>query len=121
MLTYAFDLLHAIYEEEGYEATEIPGLILTHNLHGIEIDDRAGALAAFALAMKAATKLGRRRFLRQAVQPNVCVLQDVRFTASEMQDVAAVVGSDLFTAEFARRWGSSSRPKLRVADRAEIA
>lgn len=128
MLTYAFDLLYAIYEEEGYEATEIPGLILTHNLYGIEIDDRAGALAAFALAMKAATKLGRRRFLRQAVQPNICVLQDVRFTPSEMQDVAAVVGSDLFTADFretmgqfqqAKNFGSLIVPKLR--DPAEVA
>lgn len=128
MLTYAFDLLYAIYEEEGYEATEIPGLILAHNLYGIEIDDRAGALAAFALAMKAATKLGRRRFLRQTVQPNICVLQDVRFTPSEMQDVAAVVGSDLFTAEFretmgqfeqAKNFGSLIVPKLR--DPAEVA
>lgn len=128
MLTYAFDLLYAIYEEEGYEATDIPGLILTHNLYGIEIDDRAGALAAFALAMKAATKLGRRRFLRQAVQPNTCVLQDVRFTPSEMQDVAAVVGSDLFTADFretmgqfeqAKNFGSLIVPKLR--DPAEVA
>lgn len=128
MLTYAFDLLYAIYEEEGYEATEIPGLILTHNLYGIEIDDRAGALAAFALAMKAATKLGRRRFLRQAVQPNICVLHDVRFTPSEMQDVATVVGSDLFTAEFretmgqfeqAKNFGSLIVPKLR--DPAEVA
>ena len=42
MLTYAFDLLHAIYEEEGYDTREIPGLILEHNLTGIEIDDRAG-------------------------------------------------------------------------------
>lgn len=122
MLTYAFDLLYAIYEEEGYEATEIPGLILTNNLHGIEIDDRAGALAAFALAMKAADKLGRRRFMRQAVQPNICVLQDVRFTASEMQDVAALVGSDLYNAEFretigqfdqAKNYGSLIVPKLR--------
>lgn len=128
MLTYAFDLLYAIYEEEGYEATEIPGLILTHNLYGIEIDDRAGALAAFALAMKAATKLGRRKFLRQAVQPNICVLQDVRFTPSEMQDVAAVVGRDLFTADFrvtmgqfeqAKNFGSLILPKLR--DPAEVA
>ena len=69
MLTYAFDLMHAIYEEEGYDAAVIPALILTHNLQGIEIDDRAGALAAFALAMKAAAKLGRRRFLRMAVKP----------------------------------------------------
>jgi len=128
MLTYSFDLLYSIYEEEGYEATEIPGLILTQNLYGIEIDDRAGALAAFALAMKAATKLGRRRFLRQAVQPNICVLQDVRFTPSEMQDVAAVVGSDLFTADFretmgqfeqAKNFGSLIVPKLR--DPAEVA
>ena len=128
MLTYAFDLLHAIYEEEGYEATEIPGLILTHNLYGIEIDERAGALAAFALAMKAATMLGRRRFFRQAVQPNICVLQDVRFTPSEMQDLATVVGSDLFTADFratmgqfeqAKNFGSLIVPKLR--DPAEVA
>jgi len=127
MLTYAFDLLFAIYEEEGYEATEIPGLILAHNLHGIEIDERAGALAAFALAMKAATKLGRRRFLRQVAQPNICVLQDVHFNPSEMQDVAAVVGRDLFTAEFretmgqfeqATNFGSLIVPKLR--DPAEV-
>jgi type II restriction/modification system DNA methylase subunit YeeA len=49
MLTYAFDLLYAIYEEEGYEPAEIPEKILTYNLFGIEIDERAGELAAFAL------------------------------------------------------------------------
>ena len=53
MLTYAFDLLYAIYEEEGYAPSEIPGLILANNLYGTEIDPRAGALAAFALTMKA--------------------------------------------------------------------
>ncbi len=52
MLTYAFDLLYAIYEEEGYEASSIPTLILTKNLYGIEIDERAKELAAFALLMK---------------------------------------------------------------------
>ena len=34
MLTYAFDLLYAIYEEEGYDPAEIPALILKHNLTG---------------------------------------------------------------------------------------
>jgi type II restriction/modification system DNA methylase subunit YeeA len=128
MLTYAFDLLHAIYEEEGYEPTEIPALILTYNLHGVEIDDRAGALAAFALVMKAAARLGRRRFLRLGVQPNICVMQDVRFTPAEMQDVATVVGRDLFTTELretlvqfenAKNFGSLIVPKLR--DPAEAA
>ena len=55
MLTYAFDLLYSIYEEEGYAPSEIPGLILANNLYGTEIDPRAGALAAFALTMKAPT------------------------------------------------------------------
>jgi type II restriction/modification system DNA methylase subunit YeeA len=122
MLTYAFDLLYAIYEEEGYDATEIPALILTHNLTGVEIDDRAGALAAFALAMKAAAKLGRRRFLRMDAKPDICVLQNVAFTGAEMQDVAAVVGKDLFTEELretlgqfeqAKNFGSLIVPKLR--------
>ena len=83
MLTYAFDLLYAIYEEEGVPPAEIPGLILTHNLTGIEIDDRAGALAAFALAMKAAAKLGRRRFLRMEVKPDIVVLENVEFTGQD--------------------------------------
>lgn len=122
MLTYAFDLLFAIYEEEGYEASTIPALILTHNLTGIEIDDRAGALAAFALSMKAAAKLGRRRFLRMETKPDIVVLQGVTFTPAEMQDVAVVVGRDLFTDELretlgqfeqAKNFGSLIMPKLR--------
>tara|TARA_R110002096_G_scaffold9455_6_gene37364 strand:- start:10418 stop:14029 length:3612 start_codon:yes stop_codon:yes gene_type:complete len=123
MLTYAFDLLYAIYEEEGYDATEIPALILKHNLTGVEIDDRAGALAAFALAMKAAAKLGRRRFLRMEAKPDICVLSDVAFTEAEVvRDVAAVVGKDLFTGELretlgqfeqAKNFGSLIVPKLR--------
>ncbi|MBO6774807.1 MAG: BREX-1 system adenine-specific DNA-methyltransferase PglX [Marinibacterium sp.] len=122
MLTYAFDLLYAIYEEEGYDATEIPALILTHNLTGVEIDDRAGALAAFALMMKAASRLGRRRFLRMEAKPDICVLQNVSFTGAEMQDVAAVVGQDLFTDELretlgqfeqAKNFGSLIVPELR--------
>lgn len=124
MLTYAFDLLYAIYEEEGYEAASIPALILTHNLTGIEIDDRAGTLAAFALSMKASAKLGPRRFLRMEARPDIVVLQDVRFTPTEMQDVAAVVGRDLFTDELretlgqfeqAKNFGSLIVPKLRDA------
>lgn len=122
MLTYAFDLLYAIYEEEGYDPPQIPALILKHNLTGMEIDDRAGVLAAFALAMKAATKLGRRRFLRMEVQPDIVVLYNVGFTTAETQDVAAVVGRDLFTDDLretlmqfeqAENFGSLIVPKLR--------
>lgn len=82
MLTYAFDLLYAIYEEEGYAPAEIPGLILTNNLYGIEIDPRAGALAAFALTMKARSK--QRTFFNRQVEPNVCVLDPIRFSQAEI-------------------------------------
>jgi len=121
MLTYAFDLLYAIYEEEGYDPPQIPALILKHNLTGLEIDDRAGSLAAFALAMKAATKLGRRRFLRMEPKPDIVVLQNVTFTPAEMTEVTTVVGRDLFIDELretllqfeqAKNFGSLIIPKL---------
>ncbi|MFZ2623868.1 MAG: BREX-1 system adenine-specific DNA-methyltransferase PglX [Propionibacterium sp.] len=82
MLTYAFDLLYAIYEEEGYAPSEIPELILTHNLYGTEIDPRAGALAAFALTMKARAK--QRTFLNKQATPDVRVLKPISFNAEEL-------------------------------------
>ena len=82
MLTYAFDLLYAIYEEEGYAPSEIPELILTRNLCGTEIDPRAGALAAFALAMKGREK--QRSFLIKSARPNICVIEPLRFGTDEM-------------------------------------
>ena len=82
MLTYAFDLLYAIYEEEGYDAAEIPEKILTHNLYGIELDERAGELAAFALTMKARAR--QRRFFNKRVKPNITVLEKVSFSREEL-------------------------------------
>lgn len=86
MLTYAFDLLYAIYEEEGYAPSEIPTQILTHNLYGTEIDPRAAALAAFALMMKARAR--QRRFLRSPVLPNIQVIGPVEFNAAELDQLA---------------------------------
>ncbi|MBW1938725.1 MAG: BREX-1 system adenine-specific DNA-methyltransferase PglX [Deltaproteobacteria bacterium] len=95
MLTYAFDLLYSIYEEEGYDQKKILNLILTRNLFGIEIDERAGALAAFALTMKACGKY--RRFFRKPVLPNICVLENVEFNEGEIKNYMDEVGRDLFT------------------------
>ena len=53
ILVEAYDLFKAIYQERGYRARDIPPLILRKNLFGLEIDDRAAQLAAFALMMKA--------------------------------------------------------------------
>jgi hypothetical protein len=86
MLTYAFDLLSHIYTEEGYAAAEIPGLILKHNLYGLDICPRAAQLAALALVLKAREQ--SRRFFQpgQLVRPQIIELQDVRFDEGELND-----------------------------------
>src|SRR5690606_32653638 len=123
MLTYAFDLLYAIYEEEGVDPSEIPEKILTHNLYGIEIDERAGELAAFALTMKARAK--QRRFFNKGVKPNICVLENVHFDEDELNEYMEFVGRDLFTAplqttlrqfEEADNFGSLIRPEVTDVD-----
>src|SRR5690554_491395 len=95
ILVYAFDLLYSIYEEQGYDTKEIPALILKNNLFGIELDERAGELAAFALVMKAREKY--RRFLYNPVQPNICVLEKVEFDEEDLESYMQRVGRDLFT------------------------
>ena len=119
MLTYAFDLLYAIYEEVGTDPSEIPEKILTHNLYGIELDERAGELAAFALTMKARAK--QRRFFNKAIKPNICVLEKVAFSHDELDEYITAVGRDLFTIDLretlkqfeeADNFGSLIRPNL---------
>ena len=123
MLTYAFDLLHAIYEEEGHDPAAIPEKILANNLYGIEIDERAGELAAFALTMKARSK--QRRFFNKGVKPNICVLENVQFNEGKLQDYMKFVGRDLFTVplrttlcqfEEADNFGSLIRPAVTDVD-----
>ncbi len=82
MLTYAFDLLVRIYEEAGYPAADIPALILTHNLHGLEICPRATQLAQFALVCKARER--SRAAFRQPIQPRVMCLRDVVIEPDEL-------------------------------------
>jgi len=72
ILVYAFDVLCQIYEGAGYAQRDIPNLILQHNLYGLDIDDRAGQLAYFALMMKA--RGYNRRFFRQPDVPQPMVL-----------------------------------------------
>ena len=81
ILTYAFDLLYGMYEEVGYSAEEIPSLILTNNLYGIDIDTRAAELASFALTMKAREK--DRFFFQCGVVPQVLAMEDVTVDPKE--------------------------------------
>ena len=75
ILVYAFELLAKMYLERGYREREIPGLVLSKNLHGMEIDPRAAQIARLALAM-CARGLDR-RFFGRGVQADIAVLAPV--------------------------------------------
>lgn len=76
ILVYAFKMLIAIYEESGYRTRDIPELILTKNLSGMEIDPRAAQFAELALAMCA--REHDRRFFSRNVKVNISLLHDVK-------------------------------------------
>ena len=82
ILIRAFDLLEAMYLESGYRRRDIPRLILTNNLYGIEIDERAGQIASLTLAM-CACELDR-RFPKRGIQPDIQVLNSVELDADNL-------------------------------------
>jgi len=61
-LLYAFDLFYDMYKDQvenygaDYNEKNIPELIIAHNLHGVDLDDRAIQLAQLGLYIKAKRK-----------------------------------------------------------------
>jgi hypothetical protein len=74
ILSYAFDVFYLMYEEQGYNATEIAELIIKNNLFGVDIDERAAQIASFVLMMKGRRK--SRSFLRKKITPNITFYED---------------------------------------------
>lgn len=86
ILVYAFEVFHEIYEKCGYPERDIPRLILENNLYGLDIDDRAYQLAAFAVVMKAASY--SKRFLRsverEGIQLNLASIQETNHISEDV-------------------------------------
>lgn len=82
ILVYAFELLFHMYKERSYREREIPELILTKNLSGMEIDSRAAQIAELALAMCA--REHDRRFFRRGVRADVNVLTSIPLGEDEL-------------------------------------
>ncbi|WP_312842321.1 BREX-1 system adenine-specific DNA-methyltransferase PglX [Stutzerimonas nitrititolerans] len=74
ILIEAYKLLREIYTERGFRSRDIPQLILENNLFGLDIDDRAGQLAGFALMMLA--REDDRRIFSRELKLNVLALQE---------------------------------------------
>lgn len=88
ILVYAFELLAKMYLEREYRIRDIPGLILSKNLHGMEIDSRAAQIAGLALAMCAREM--DRRFFSRGVQADIAVLKPVMLEEDDIPHGAAL-------------------------------
>ena len=64
-LLYAFDVFYDLYQDQidnygaDYDERRIPELIIKHNLHGVDLDDRAAQIAQLGLFIKAKRKQPR--------------------------------------------------------------
>ncbi|EMZ5623885.1 BREX-1 system adenine-specific DNA-methyltransferase PglX [Enterobacter roggenkampii] len=82
ILTEAYKVLKAIYEERGYRTRDIPQLILENNIFGLDIDDRAAQLSGFAMLMLA--RQDDRRILTRSVRLNIVSLQESKLDIAEL-------------------------------------
>lgn len=88
ILVYAFSLLFKMYAERGYRERDVPRLILTKNLSGMEIDERAAQIASLVLAMCA--REHDRRFFTRGVTADICVLEDVDIDFDALDPASAL-------------------------------
>lgn len=87
ILVYAFDVLLQIYTSCGWSERDAAKSIIENNLYGLDIDDRAGQLAYFAVMMKA--RKYSRRILNGETKPNVLAIQDSGFITDDFIDYVA--------------------------------
>jgi len=73
-LIYAFEVFMKIYSEAGYSEREAVSEIVSNNIFGLDIDERAAQLSYFSIMMKA--RQYDRRFLTRGIQPNVFCIRE---------------------------------------------
>jgi len=93
ILVYGFELLSKIYEEQGYNESDIPKLIIEKNLHGFEIDTRAAQLAGLALMLRA--RQYSRRVFKKDISPNIFCYQDLKVSEEEIKATFAAIDETL--------------------------
>jgi hypothetical protein len=98
ILAYAFDVLMAMYEDQGYAKREAANSIIQNNLFGLEIDQRAFQLSYFSLMMKL------RRYDRQALNRNV------------MPNIHVFIAAPVVTDEFLHTLKASSEVVDEIKD-----
>lgn len=82
ILVYAFDVLMQIYESAGYTQRDAVKSIIENNIYGLDVDERAGQLAYFAIMMMA--RKYDRRILSQGLQPNVMAIINSDYVTNDL-------------------------------------
>ncbi len=122
ILVYAFDVLMQMYVEFGYSEREAAKSIVENNLYGLDIDNRAGQLAYFAVMMKA--RKYNRRILNVETKPNVMAIQESNSInpdyLSLFGDLESKARELLDNMKDAKDLGSIIRVKLTVEDLTEL-
>ncbi len=95
ILVYAFEVLMDIYRMAGYQERDAARLIVEKNLYGLDIDDRAGQLAYFAVMMKA--RKYNRRILSEGVSTHLFSIPESNIIPNEL--IALAAGKDRGLAE----------------------
>lgn len=88
ILVYAFSLLFEMYAERGYRERDVPRLILTKNLSGMEIDERAAQIASLVLAMCA--REHDRRFFTRGATADIQVLSNIEIDVDALDPASAL-------------------------------
>lgn len=84
ILVTAFEVLYQIYKSAGYMEDEIAKLILTKNLYGLDICDRASQLAQLAVIMKA--REYDKDISSKVVELNITSIQDTNWFDSRVKE-----------------------------------
>ncbi len=90
ILVYAFDVLLQIYTSCGWSERDAVKSIIENNLYGLDIDDRVGQLAYFAIIMKAAKY--NKNILNGETRPNMFDIHDSEFMDNDF--ITYVAGND---------------------------
>lgn len=79
ILVYAFEVLYQIYESYGFNKNEISALILSNNIYGLDVDDRAGQLSILSILLKA-REYDKNIFNKNIVKSmNIVAIQESNF------------------------------------------
>ncbi len=87
ILIYAFDVLMQIYARAGIGTKAAVRSILTKNLYGLDIDERACQLASFSIMMKACAY--DKSILTEGIRPAFYTVTDSSFMDDDLLDFAA--------------------------------